>query len=358
MKELLYEILKEARTGNVIIDGEEWPISFNSHIEEENKTILHLENEKNNAILIVKREKEFLDLLEEYLSIELLKNRDHPFFFREKERNTKKWLLSYLFVNFTTEEFLNPIETIRRRIEFLKDNTFDSLHLEIPISSMDSTFCMENKLAHTCMETPNKMEFSIRKGDYKYPLPTIYYGICEEKHKKVCYIYSMIQNNKKEQLTTEEMYYRSKINRKLFGINSDVKDLEDFHSEEESNIRDVSMSFVYALNSFITLLQKKGMEEIKVVSYLPLRYQSRDSIARSQHREDLEERNNDIQRNLTNKLIRTFRRLSVQNKDLEIISYPYENDEYLTLKLDKKTKELDNMLLEEVSERVTSAITK
>ena len=187
-------------------------------------------------------------------------------------------------------------------------------------------------------------------------MPSVYYGICTKDNQKICYIYSVLKKNTKEQLTEEEASFQRKINRKLFSLNSDVKELEEFLSEEESNIRDVSMSFVYTINAFLSILQTKGIEQIKVVPYLPIRYHSRDITAKRANREDLIDRNNAIQTNLTNKLIRTFRRVSVQNKQLTIISYPMVNDEYLTLSLDKKQNELDNMLLEEISNSINNIV--
>ena len=70
-------------------------------------------------------------------------------------------------------------------------------------------------------------------------------------------------------------------------------------------------------------------------------------------RKKLLERNDAIQTNLTNKFIRTFRRLAVQNDSLEIETYPYELDEFLTIKLNGRKKELDNMLLEEIGKKVS-----
>ena len=32
MKELFYEMLKEAQDGKIVVDGEEWPIGFNTMI--------------------------------------------------------------------------------------------------------------------------------------------------------------------------------------------------------------------------------------------------------------------------------------------------------------------------------------
>ena len=112
----------------------------------------------------------------------------------------------------------------------------------------------------------------------------------------------------------------------------------------EGNITDVTPSFILSLNIFITLLQNKNISKIKAVPYLPIRYLSRDLAAESTKEEDkkkaLLERNNAIQTNPTNKFIRTFRRLAIQNDSLQIETYPYELDEFLTIKLNSRKKEL------------------
>lgn len=164
---------------------------------------------------------------------------------------------------------------------------------------------------------------------------------------------------KLEEYLKEEEKFSKRINRGLFKLNDGVSQTEDYNIEGEANIKDVSMPFIFDLNIFISLLQRKGMEEIKVVSYLPVSYLARDITATtSSRREEQLERNQRIQENQTNKLIRTFRRLCAQNTQLKVRSLPYEVDEFLTLSLEPRRKELDNMLIEESNKRITEEIIK
>ncbi len=119
MKELFERVIKEAKDGKVLLDDEEWPIAFNTIIEETGEVY---ENPNNFSSLIVKEKDEFISLLEEYVSLELSKKRKN--LFQEKE----KAILVNLFVNATTEDFLNPEEFMKRRIAFLKDNTGSNLY--------------------------------------------------------------------------------------------------------------------------------------------------------------------------------------------------------------------------------------
>ncbi|MDD4406821.1 MAG: hypothetical protein PHF30_02135, partial [Bacilli bacterium] len=68
MEELLNEVLKEASNGNIIIDGDPFPIGFNSMIYEENKVISYKKDD-NFPVLIIKNKRLFIIKLTEYLSI-------------------------------------------------------------------------------------------------------------------------------------------------------------------------------------------------------------------------------------------------------------------------------------------------
>ena len=104
--------------------------------------------------------------------------------------------MSYLIVNATTEDFLNPINYIKRSIEFLEDSTFDYLNERVSLQ-VDGVFTecklgIKNTKQSVMMETPNRMELSIIKDTgedvLEYKLSTISYGISTENDRKVCYV--------------------------------------------------------------------------------------------------------------------------------------------------------------------------
>ena len=111
---------------------------------------------------------------------------------------------------------------------------------------------------------------------------------------------------------------------------------------------------MFAAVTFLTILQSKGIETIKVVPYLPIRYLSRGIAASNANSEEVrkqrEERNKQIQTNATDKFIRTFRRAAYHMKGLEIVSYPYELDECLNMEL--HDRKINNKLLQDVSENI------
>lgn len=381
MKDLILEIIQEACEGKVIVDGEEWPYSFNTIIEDKD----FYENENNLSTLVIKDLDKLIEKLEEYITLELILERKTLKIYSGKEEDRIKWLISNLFANMTTEDFLNPIAFIDKYMAFLKDKTFDYLDEGITVNLprvKDSELEIKREQNNTSMETPNRITLTLkRKGEEltTFKLPSIYYAVREENNKKVCYIYSVMNKDNKK-LNESELKFQKQINRLLYKLNDGVVDSEEYYEYKEAlkrkeekeaqgekvteeiyypegNISDITNSFLFSLNIFMSLLQKEGIETVKVVTYLPVRYNSRAIAAeKSPKKKEFQERNDMIQTNATNKLIRTFRRLAHQNDALEITMYPYEYDEFLTISLRSRDKELDNMLLEESNDIINSEV--
>ena len=279
--------------------------------------------------------------------------------------------MAYLFINFSTEDFLNPVEAIRRHIDYMLDNTFDYLDdgYVIPLGNSfgNSDIYVQRHPQSIMMETPWKMEITICKWNedemLKCPLADVSYGIREEDGEKVCYVYSMMKPKERTESSDREKIFRKRLNRELYKLNEGVLEQEsdefraykDGRSRDyQENVTDVTQSFVLSLSVFVTLLQKEGISKIKVVPYLPVRYVGRQIAASNVsdllRRQELEDRNKRIQDNCTNKFMRTFRRVAYHmGDDLEMYSVPYELDEYMTFVLRSKSHNLNNPILNEVS---------
>ncbi len=350
IEKTFYEIIKEAKNGQVEIDNDKWPIAFNTIIIEGNVEKV-LWNDNNNITLLIKNLNKLLELLNIYVELELEKDRKTITFFSDKKKNQIKFIITYMFVNATTEDFLSPIELVERQISFLKDDTFDFLDMPLTIDMgekfINSELSIKKSINSVSMETPNRIDLAllgrIENQECKYNFPSIYYGISNG----TCYIYSVMMPKSKREVSAEEVKFNKKINRILYKINNGIKDIEsqeyfdfiegksDYYPED--NITDVTHSFLLAINAFISLLQVKNIKNINVVTYLPIRYQSRDLAAKAKdkaQRIEFEERNNQIQTNITNKIIRTFRRLSSQNPNIAIEQLPYEVDEFLGISIE------------------------
>ena len=269
----------------------------------------------------------------------------------------------FLFINATPEDFINPTYFLQKRISFIKDTTFEKYEnykkLQINNETLNS-IQIQKQTQSLMMETPYKITISVQNDqNINIPIAEISYGI----ENNTCYIYSIMKPKEKKKLTNEEILYKKKLNRYLYKLNEGILEQESIEFQNyknelsqyyPENITDVTHAFVLAATIFISLLQKEQINNIKIVPYLPIRYLSRE-ISAEKHPEKetkkaLLERNNKIQENATNKLLRTFRRVNYHfGQTSTITSYPYEQDEYMTVKITTKQEPLNNPILNEIN---------
>lgn len=339
MIETFYEIIKEAKDGKVMISNDPFPIGFNTIIEEDN---LEYTSDSNISVLIIKDKAKFFKLLKEYL--DLVEELDLPIynFLKKDPQNKMKFIISHLFVNATTEDFIDPINFLRNRLSFLKDNTFSYLDKPYLLKTPYFNSYLEIKRVkqHLTMETPYRIEISfIEEKDGKtsrYKLPEISYGITSNGKEKSCYIYSLLDKEDRKSKDKEELSFKKHIARLLYKINSGVP------KEKQT----VSPSAVLSLNIFLSLLEHENIRDILCVPYLPLRFLGRNIEAEDKdNKDELLERNLKIQYNITNKFVETFERLCFHISNLEITSYPYTLDEFLHLTINRQKKEINNDFL-------------
>ena len=127
VKEIFYEVIREASNCKVIIDNEEWFIGFNTVIYVDNKIECSLYNDKNMSTLIIKNEDIFIKYLSEYIDLELKINRKGPSLLDNSYKNKVKLLISYLFVNASINDFENSIDYLQRRIIRLQQRQYRCL---------------------------------------------------------------------------------------------------------------------------------------------------------------------------------------------------------------------------------------
>lgn len=183
-------------------------------------------------------------------------------------------------------------------------------------------------------------------------MPTISYGIADD----VCYIYA-IQDKNKDKISL----YNKKIKRILYKINNGVKDTQDYEQYKNGesdyypeNISDVSPSAILALTIFLKQLSNLEISKVKVVPFLPIRYNAKEQAYKNRidylltngrlenKNEMIEYCKNEhlrIQNNLTQKFIRNFFRIAYHFPNVLITSFPFELDEYLSI--DLKPFEID-----------------
>lgn len=340
------EILKEAQTGEVKVllkdkYGEEeyvFNVGFNTYLD---SSLSFNDSFDSKPVLIINNKEKLLDLLCEYVNI----CDNHSNIFSSYEEKAKvKCYLTNLFANALYEDFANPTLFIKRQIEFYQNKLCDT-DTFIYNNYMDSEIKIEDKMQDIRMETPYVFKSSFIKDGEIYKLPKISYGISNN----VCYIYA-VQNEKYE----IESSYQKKVKRLLYKLNNGVSDLETEEYKEyqkgneyyPENISDVSPSALLSLSIFFDVLKNKGIEKVNVVSLLPIRYNSHELAFKKRYEDKLKNdllsevelkkilleykvENLRIQKNLSDKMIRNFRRLESQFNNCFITSFPMEFDEYL-----------------------------
>ena len=342
--ELFYnDFIKEAALGRINC-GMYFNIIFNTSIFVNNKLFELTKSDSNLLVptLIIKNKESFDKLLKEY--IVLAKE-----FYKDKKLdvdNVEKMLLATLFSNMTSNDFNNIEKYLKLRINFFKDNSLNDYYKEKRYHSdllkEDIFIKMEKNFPYD--ETPHTLIINFNNGEDNYFMPGIRLGISND----TCYIYA-IQNIKQEKNT-----YSKKINRKLFLINEDFVE----EKEVEENIKDVTMSFIFVTTFLFGILDKIGIKKIKVSPLLVERWNAKRIMF--EIKEEYNKKTNKlstieedikahdyIQSNLTEKLIRTFRRIVYHFSNINISSYPYELDDYLTL-INNGDYNCNNVLLDEI----------
>lgn len=369
MNQLIEEIIREANSGNIIIDGDDFPIGFHTIIYEENTQVFNNIKDNDFPVLVIKNKEKFLSKIEEYIQWSRVVRKKMPSFSRDVDRNEIKLLISYIFASATTEDFLNPIELLNRNISFLKDNTFNYISNGIqtpPLEYFDNSK-LEIKIVEqsTFMETPKRIDITFSKDEegelLKYNLPSLSFGISKNsKQEKVCFIYTVLHPKAKQEEKESQIKYSQKMSRKLYKINAGVStnETEEYkkYVEGESdyypeNISDVSPSAILSLTVLTALLETENITHIKGVPFLPIRFLSRELMAQDKESSKAQEmcsRNIKLQQNITDKFIRQFRRLQYHMDGIEIQSFPYEVNEFLEIKINHSNHNMNNSILNSI----------
>lgn len=369
--------------------------------------------------LRIRDKKKFLSLIGKYL-LQLQKYRD-----LDLDYNSIKEAITLLFSNITYEEFLNPELYVEKYINFydshLQDQNisgFSSFNANVtflrknkkrkeqidrlkevdPDNKMigimereyneglsfsqsknrefwNSNIVITNKLQSPRQETPYSFEIKFEKeiDDKKvtFYLPKISYGISND----VCYIYA-VQNDAESNTNADSKKFCSMFNRALYELNdgvyeSETQDYKDYKegktSEFAESISDVSPSAILALSIFLNVLFTNNISKVKVVPFLPMRYNAKERanykkiqfISKKQELNLMEKaalfkekriEHYMLQNNLTNKFIRNFMRLKYHFTNIDIMNFPYEVEETMNLKLNEFTYS-NNAILNEIIEK-------
>lgn len=315
-------------------------------------------DKKSPYYLNINDREKLVNLLCEYASIILT---DDPNVNEQNIYDKIAYYLTLVWANATYEDLRNPEKFIQKYIDFNNNPLFDDFQYAKFVPSLngaDINVVIEKELSN--MESPYSFNTQITLFDENkekiYYLPSIRYGISND----VCYIYA-VQNRS---VSSNDLAFEKKIKRCLYKMNENVFDSESLDFKEyvnlvknventdelfyPENITDVSVSAILSLMVFMDSLNKMGIKNVKVVPFLPIRYKNKEEEYKEKYKYELkelgvksdeelkqkyDEKRLSIQKNLTDKFIRDFMRLKYHFDGIDILSYPLEFDEFLSIKI-------------------------
>lgn len=168
-----------------------------------------------------------------------------------------------LFLRMSPSDLNNTEDFLELQLSFLKSTTFDEYikkNVQIGEFAGYKLYTSKEENATWC-ETNDKMSFYLKgeNNDF-HTLPNIYFATTEENSKTICYIYA-IQNER----------YRKKdknIQRKLYKLNAGI---------ENPNVNPGS---ILVLKTFIEMLHKKGITDIRVPALQVLSYRYHEILSK------------------------------------------------------------------------------
>lgn len=337
--EIFYnELVKEAASGRINC-GFIYNVLFATALP--NKKYIAGRDDLQIPTLIIRKQDEFNELLKRYVK------KAYPFYdinYYDNEHDYIKAILVFLFTNMTAEEFIEPNQYIKKRIEF-----FDNALSYIPAESFSigtSSYIGDIEASITKESIYEETPYSLKFKAYNSTFPTVRFGITND----TVYIYA-IQNEKNDSID-------KKINRILYKINDGLNTMNESYDNimDYENITGVSASSVVAATLSLSFFLRNGYKDIRMPSFLPIRYNAKiistekklqkyiNNPDFDQIQNDLITKNTEIQRNISDKFIRTFRRITYHFDNINIYSYPFDVDSYLHLTMNEGIYCKNNLL--------------
>ena len=333
-------------------------VAFGTKIIEENKYYPCKINVDGAMIptLIIKDRKLFDNLLNEYVSKAIDFYDDNNFYeeilnYKDEDDmliGREKLIMTQLFANAMVEDFGDSITFLRKRIAFIDNHVDKTINLGYS-QTLGANLELITTKDTLNNETPSEFVIRATDDDNKWISPRIKYGIDED----TVYIYA-IQNEDKNNNALGK-----KINRRLYKVGEGFTD-----QSLEENPKDVTASFLFTLNMAVSYFSNLGYKKVVVPSMLIVRWNAKKIIINNKYQRKkiddekqklLNSELENIQSNLTNKLIRTFLRLACHYNNIIVDSFPYELDSALHITVDdSKMIQCNNSLLLETSEMVTN----
>jgi hypothetical protein len=239
------------------------------------------------------------------------------------QRHELKYYIINVWKNATNSDYDNPIGLYERYTDFLNDKTFSEyINNPIEIGKINgySYYFSVRENLHG-FETPYEFVFFVVDSnniENMYIFPSIRYGITEKDGRKLGYICALQNEFKPNEsdFHNEIRSYLNKINENISGMKN-----RGVHSP----------NFLAAIITLTGLFHKYGINQIKINDFNINRW---DYLCRQEMY--TEERLFEIQRNITDKTMKTFIRLSDEINGFKVTAYPSDIDNYMYMKFGDK----------------------
>ena len=259
--------------------------------------------------------------------------------------NNSGYVLKYLWLRMTPDDFNNVEEFIRKQTKILDDNSFSMFRKEKDLNyNLDDKYCVSavDDIARGYDESVKEIKFNLSDKDEKVSLPVVRYGIYENAGKKICEIGSI--QDKSFSLNREKApnLFKS-VNRFKYKLNECVDD---------ELIKDVEPNKLLSLLLFTRLLKEKDINYIRVPSMYVLDYDFHEKADKRikfeftsrwdcnsvndgvyQSYLKLIDKQDDISKTKTTDFIKLFDRLIYHINDVDVISYPMDLSSYYDFKI-------------------------
>lgn len=345
------EILKEASLGEINAYFT-YNIMFETLVDNKEYRVSKDPLEPQIPTLRITDKKTFDMLLVEYylLARDFYDKQDESM----DEKDYAKSILALLFSNATFEDFNNPCGFLKKRIDFINNSCEQKYDLGYSKTLKCDLNVSINK-DKIFNETPYQFSLTAHKDDKLiYTFPNLKFGISDGK----AYVYAIQMPNVDNSKGVNRSLY--KVNE---GFDSSVDNYEIF---DLGNLSDITPNFLLVVNAFVSYAHSLGIKEVIVPSILIERWNAKKMANDKRYRKgvidedtflSIEEKQDYIQSNLTEKHLRTFLRLNSHYPNISTLSYPMESDECLHVDISNLDC-CNNKLLEEVRDLVIDGFSK
>lgn len=361
MLECFGEIVKEAATGYVDCDFF-MPICFGTR-ELVNNELHDITNARyfSNAMiptLIIKDREKLNSSIARY--VDLAKDFYKEDFRLEDVSNKDKYIITSLLVNTLVTDFNDLNNLFERHSAFLEDESLVEFQNSINLGYVDklkSNVVVQIIKQSIVQETPYGMQISLQDDNDEtvYKFPTIRFGIDNNR----VYIYAVQQ---------DEVVENKKIERLLrkVGEGFDEKNSDRDEIANPENLYSVSPWSLVALSIFIPIIKNyTNADEFVAPYFLVNRYNAVEisyEILKEKYKDNMDDErvmtmiqkkkeavnnHDELQRNITDKFIRNFRRLDHHFENMDVEMFPLEQDSMIHFKVGDEL-ECNNSLLKEV----------